>query len=306
MNTGSNQGSNQTSSLSISSRNTSIEENETPYILVCGAATEDNQAASKSTGCGSIVHTHAFPRLRHSSARVRVLPQNNDVDIYTSRTPSQGTVIPLEAMYFPVGSHQRDADAVRAECGCAKEGIGCSIWQVLFSFTLVSLFLMVLFYLVKSGNPLGIRYTRCKTAASSSRKSFCAVFNKAILASSHTLPSRPRHQLPNRRIRAPEGLEYWLPAPVHTDFPNNDNNNQIWYMFMASSVTAIPLSSKCEGSLTSPSGTMSSVSTDDHFEFTEEGRTLVLQVRPRSMRVRRRRRRTEQLEAEDLEFSSDL
>lgn len=108
------------------------------------SASTSKRSTKKSTGCGTVVHTHAAPKSRFR--------------MWTAKSPASETVIPLDACYFDAKEASR---FTRSPCGCVTEGVGCAAWYVL----LISSCSISTSLFIKSGNPLGTRYTPCKSAS---------------------------------------------------------------------------------------------------------------------------------------------
>jgi hypothetical protein len=108
------------------------------YTLVCGAKISDvdlddkvepfkpsilplyppllplsssKKSMDRNTGCGTIVHMQAAPRVR--------------VGMWTAHRAAPSSVITLEASYFDT---REAAEFTQSDCGCVKEGVGCAIW----------------------------------------------------------------------------------------------------------------------------------------------------------------------------------
>ena len=69
------------------------------------------KSMDRNTGCGTIVHMHAAPRIR--------------VGMWTAHSVAPSSVITLEASYFDT---REAAEFTQSDCGCVKEGVGCAIW----------------------------------------------------------------------------------------------------------------------------------------------------------------------------------
>ena len=69
------------------------------------------KSMDRLTGCGTIVHMHAAPRVR--------------VGMWTTHSAAPSSVITLEASYFDA---REAAEFTQSDCGCVKEGVGCAIW----------------------------------------------------------------------------------------------------------------------------------------------------------------------------------
>ncbi|KAF9445839.1 hypothetical protein P691DRAFT_244632 [Macrolepiota fuliginosa MF-IS2] len=90
-----------------------------------------SSGSSDTNGCGTTVHTRAFPRYRHHQP------------MWTANTPATGAVVPLDRVYFDeiCAKEKLSAKMMKQEaCGCLRIGIGCA----------------------NCGNPLGFRLTPCK------------------------------------------------------------------------------------------------------------------------------------------------
>ena len=70
-----------------------------------------NKSMDRNTGCGTIVHMRATPRVR--------------VGVWTAHSAAPSSVITLEASYFAT---REAAEFTQNDCGCVKEGVGCAIW----------------------------------------------------------------------------------------------------------------------------------------------------------------------------------
>jgi hypothetical protein len=69
------------------------------------------KSMDRNTGCGTIVHMHAAPRVR--------------VGMWTAHSAAPSSVITLEASYFAT---REAAEFTQSDCGCVKEGVGCAVW----------------------------------------------------------------------------------------------------------------------------------------------------------------------------------
>ena len=74
-------------------------------------SSSNEKIMDRSTGCGTIVHLNAAPRLR--------------VGMWTTRSAAPSSVVTLEASYFDT---REAAKFTRSACGCVKEGVGCAVW----------------------------------------------------------------------------------------------------------------------------------------------------------------------------------
>lgn len=107
-----------------------------PLCVLCTKINKINQTSTPTssiltlTNLAHRVHTYAFPL--HSSGTIEHMPTGIKAGSYHSGLPAQGTVVLLEMRYFSTNSSQYDTKTVFAICGCLQEGIGCSIWCVLF------------------------------------------------------------------------------------------------------------------------------------------------------------------------------
>jgi hypothetical protein len=75
------------------------------------ASSSSKKSMDRNTGCGTIVHMHAAPRVR--------------VGMWTAHSAAPSSVITLEASYFDT---REAAEFTRSSCGCIKEGVGCAVW----------------------------------------------------------------------------------------------------------------------------------------------------------------------------------
>ncbi|KAF5363499.1 hypothetical protein D9756_000054 [Leucocoprinus leucothites] len=85
-----------------------------------------------ANGCGTVIHTRAFPRYRHHQP------------MWTANSPASDVVVPLERSYFDeiCAKEKLSPKIIKQEaCGCLRIGIGCA----------------------NCGNQLGFRLTPCKT-----------------------------------------------------------------------------------------------------------------------------------------------
>lgn len=69
------------------------------------------KSMDRNTGCGTIVHMRAAPRVR--------------VGMWTAHSPAPSSVITLEASYFDT---REASEFTQSDCGCVKEGVGCAVW----------------------------------------------------------------------------------------------------------------------------------------------------------------------------------
>jgi hypothetical protein len=109
------------------------------YVLSCGAEEEDESVEEesecyvsplpsypptksshsprrrlqKSNGCGAIVHVNAIPRRR--------------CGVWMAKEGGTDAVVGMDASYFDRSAVIR---MMKSTCGCIREGIGCSVWQV--------------------------------------------------------------------------------------------------------------------------------------------------------------------------------
>ncbi|KDR84439.1 hypothetical protein GALMADRAFT_151335 [Galerina marginata CBS 339.88] len=152
-----------------------------PSVLPVYPATHrPEREINRSTGCGSLVHVRAAPRPR--------------VGVWTAYSAASSIVVPLDAGYFDACEAAKFA---RSSCGCTKEGIGCAV----------------------CGNPLGTRYTPCKSAADTF---FCSRNNEKSQPSASS-----------SHLRGPEGPQYWQPSSPR-------GSDHTIYTFFSNAVTSTP------------------------------------------------------------------
>lgn len=74
---------------------------------------------SDANGCGTVIHTRAFPRYRHHQP------------MWTANAPAADAVVPLERVYFEeiCAKERISPKMIKQEaCGCLRVGIGCANW----------------------------------------------------------------------------------------------------------------------------------------------------------------------------------
>lgn len=95
-----------------------------PQVPVSDASNSPRHTSSglsNTNGCGTVIHTRAFPRYRHHQP------------MWTANTPATEAVVPLDRTYFDeiCAKEKVSTKMIKAEaCGCLRIGIGCASWYV--------------------------------------------------------------------------------------------------------------------------------------------------------------------------------
>ncbi|KIY62039.1 hypothetical protein CYLTODRAFT_447425 [Cylindrobasidium torrendii FP15055 ss-10] len=176
------------------------------------------RTVKRKTGCGALVHTCAFPLFSSTSntspnASTHSNSSATHPSAWTSTSEASDAVVPLDAMYFSGDDNTEEGlgRIGKSTCGCERVGVGCAV----------------------CGNPLGTRYTPCKTAQDSSSPSF---------PSSSSYGSNDTH---------PSGPSYW-----HEHRPSS--SSPCMYTFMASAVEGKEAAAGSDPSIPSASSSTSS------------------------------------------------